>query len=246
MNKRGFTLIELLVVIAIIAILAAILFPVFAKAREKARQASCSSNLKQLVMACVMYSIDWNENFPYAHDQQYCQWNDSPLDYDHKGCGGGHPMWGPCIEPYIRNRPLFNCPSAITNWRPPRAGEYGVAYVYNEEMAGPRYGNPRRPPKSGDGKISGIQEPAGKVLIWEMGRTTRTMQTKDFNDGPNDFPHNWNDWPGIYPRNGDWTSGPIRGAHMDGRNHGFCDGHVKYLKDRYAYENRRALADGPY
>jgi prepilin-type N-terminal cleavage/methylation domain-containing protein/prepilin-type processing-associated H-X9-DG protein len=64
MTRRGFTLIELLVVIAIIAILAAILFPVFAKAREKARQASCQSNLKQLGLAMLQYMADYDQNFP--------------------------------------------------------------------------------------------------------------------------------------------------------------------------------------
>jgi len=62
--KRGFTLIELLVVIAIIAILAAILFPVFGKAREKARQASCMSNQRQIALAAIMYAQDNNEKFP--------------------------------------------------------------------------------------------------------------------------------------------------------------------------------------
>jgi len=63
-RSRGFTLIELLVVIAIIAILAAILFPVFAKAREKARQASCASNEKQMGLACLMYASDYDGRYP--------------------------------------------------------------------------------------------------------------------------------------------------------------------------------------
>ncbi len=67
-SRRGFTLIELLVVIAIIAILAAILFPVFARAREKARQASCQSNLKQLALAVLMYNQDYDETYaPFAY-----------------------------------------------------------------------------------------------------------------------------------------------------------------------------------
>ncbi|MEN6304741.1 MAG: prepilin-type N-terminal cleavage/methylation domain-containing protein, partial [Armatimonadia bacterium] len=64
MKRRGFTLIELLVVIAIIAILAAILFPVFAKAREKARQSSCLSNMKQMGLACLQYAQDYDEVLP--------------------------------------------------------------------------------------------------------------------------------------------------------------------------------------
>jgi len=68
MKRHGFTLIELLVVIAIIAILAAILFPVFAKAREKARQSSCLSNLKQLGLACLSYAQDYDERWAtYYH-----------------------------------------------------------------------------------------------------------------------------------------------------------------------------------
>ena len=65
--RRGFTLIELLVVIAIIAILAAILFPVFAQAREKARQATCASNEKQIGLAILMYVGDYDETFPWSH-----------------------------------------------------------------------------------------------------------------------------------------------------------------------------------
>jgi len=109
--KRGFTLIELLVVIAIIAILAAILFPVFAKAREKARQASCQSNLKQLMLAGLMYAQDYDEKLP-------C-WTLSGLGE------AARPWWFDGIMPYIKNWQVLVCPSRSDMW-----GTGGVQYGY--------------------------------------------------------------------------------------------------------------------
>lgn len=97
MRRKGFTLIELLVVIAIIAILAAILFPVFARAREKARQTSCLSNLKQLGMAVVMYAQDYDETLPsyrLASSSPGCQIN-----------------WWNQITPYVKNAQVLICPT---------------------------------------------------------------------------------------------------------------------------------------
>jgi prepilin-type processing-associated H-X9-DG protein len=90
-------LIELLVVIAIIAILAAILFPVFARAREKARQATCQSNLKQLSLAALMYAQDYDETLP-GHSM-------------HPTSSEGYPMWYDLFEPYIKNQQMRKCPS---------------------------------------------------------------------------------------------------------------------------------------
>lgn len=101
MIKRGFTLIELLVVIAIIAILAAILFPVFAQARESARTTSCLSNMKQIGLAIKMYSVDYDEKYPTI--RQYIDPN--------VGCCNGSYNWKNEVQPYIKNKQVFACPS---------------------------------------------------------------------------------------------------------------------------------------
>ena len=121
--RRGFTLIELLVVIAIIAILAAILFPVFAKAREKARQASCLSNVKQLGLAFLQYAQDYDERMPMGgwSGTESVSWPNGTVTYTHP--------WFLRLYPYTKNIQIFNCPSASYAW----AGEVttGIKYGYN-------------------------------------------------------------------------------------------------------------------
>src|SRR5256885_1434338 len=99
-RKTGFTLIELLVVIAIIAILAAILFPVFAQAREKARQASCMSNMRQFSTAGMMYTQDYDENYVPPFKYEGPQSNCAVLYW-----------WDDLLQPYMKNRQLPTCPS---------------------------------------------------------------------------------------------------------------------------------------
>jgi prepilin-type N-terminal cleavage/methylation domain-containing protein/prepilin-type processing-associated H-X9-DG protein len=119
MQRNGFTLIELLVVIAIIAILAAILFPVFAKAREKARQASCSSNLKQMALASKSYGTDYDETVTPGNMQG----------------NGGYMLFPNLLYPYIKNSQLFFCPSKAgqgwTGGTPPYACVNAWTYPSN-------------------------------------------------------------------------------------------------------------------
>jgi prepilin-type N-terminal cleavage/methylation domain-containing protein/prepilin-type processing-associated H-X9-DG protein len=110
--KTGFTLIELLIVIAVIALLAAILFPVLAQARDKARAASCSSNLKQMGAAWLMYAQDYDETFPMASPGGVDYWGRCS-DMKDRGSFGG---WiGNLLWPYVKvkNGAVFKCPSNI-------------------------------------------------------------------------------------------------------------------------------------
>ncbi len=124
MSRKGFTLIELLVVIAIIAILAAILFPVFARAREKARQTNCLSNLKQIGLGLMMYANDYDETLPAYHFTATLPTPPVPEDPTWMAQTAGGPWqlgWPSCIYPYVRNTQLFLCPSTTYHNR-------GVAY----------------------------------------------------------------------------------------------------------------------
>ncbi|MEN6401236.1 MAG: prepilin-type N-terminal cleavage/methylation domain-containing protein, partial [Armatimonadia bacterium] len=114
-RRRGFTLIELLVVIAIIAILAAILFPVFAKAREKARQTSCLNNLKQIGTAFIQYAQDYDERMPMRGINMVQPDTSAPgyfFTTAYNGSTTGKLIsWMDLVYPYIKNRQVFVCPS---------------------------------------------------------------------------------------------------------------------------------------
>jgi prepilin-type N-terminal cleavage/methylation domain-containing protein/prepilin-type processing-associated H-X9-DG protein len=100
-RRKGFTLIELLVVIAIIAILAAMIFPVFSRARAAARKASCQNNLKQLGLAFKLYAADWEERLPMWSPFSDPYWPDGP---------GTGVIWWQAIEPYVKTRGMAYCP----------------------------------------------------------------------------------------------------------------------------------------
>jgi prepilin-type N-terminal cleavage/methylation domain-containing protein/prepilin-type processing-associated H-X9-DG protein len=149
---RAFTLIELLVVIAIIAILAAILFPVFAQAREKARQASCTSNLKQVGSAWLMYLQDYDEKCPSANPPP--NWGDCPTMPGRGGFGG----WtGNLLMPYTKNTGIYKCPShpgnAVNN-NCATVPYLLTSYAYNYVSTGTR-------------SIAEFPRPAEFMVMWD-------------------------------------------------------------------------------
>ncbi len=147
--KSGFTLIELLVVIAIIAILAAILFPVFASARDKARQTACTSNLKQLGLGFMQYVQDYDETFPCGTTQT--------------ATTSGGMGWAGQVYPYVKSVGVFTCPSdTYKNNSGPTftVGSYG----YNQHLdAGPGAGNP-----AGIMPLSKLTAPTMTVCLFEV------------------------------------------------------------------------------
>ncbi len=114
-RRRGFTLIELLVVIAIIALLAAILFPVFARAREKARQSSCAGNIKNLGTAVLMYTQDYDETLPLA------AYFVPP---------GDALTWHDLVEPYVKSHQIWHCPSSAVK-KADASGKITTHFGYN-------------------------------------------------------------------------------------------------------------------
>lgn len=247
--RKAFTLIELLVVIAIIAILAAILFPVFARAREKARQTTCLSNLKQIGNAAMMYVQDYDERYMAVYrrladdsgDTNYWPpqdikkpgssdlygWFTAPSQIMGQGSNGGvTPNWGFILQPYAKSEPVFTCPSGQSSWYPDTPTD-GASYVYsnwvgdNAVYLGP------------PAKLAAIPKPAETVLIWCSGKASTKIEYEGWNggsgscaNGTGNFDKN-NTCPMCY---GDWAP-----RHSDGRNYAYCDGHSKWAKDDNMY-----------
>ena len=145
-EQQGFTLIELLVVIAIIAILAAILFPVFAKVREKARQTSCLSNEKQLGLGFIQYSEDYDETLPVGSLTSFNFWGMS---------------WAGCIYPYVKSVNVYHCPDDSTAATAPQVA---VSYNFNRSLL---FNNPGIFPGP-IGKIAAFTSPSKTVLLNEV------------------------------------------------------------------------------
>jgi prepilin-type N-terminal cleavage/methylation domain-containing protein/prepilin-type processing-associated H-X9-DG protein len=222
-TKAAFTLIELLVVIAIIALLAAILFPVFARARENARKSSCANNLKQIGIGIRQYTQDFDELYPITTTNTATP---------NTGTGRG---WAFNMGPYLKNLQIFQCPSEPNRASDDPDNSGYTDYWINHNLtlydgsgnisAGINEADLRFPAMtvmSADGDKTGGSSTVGSNQSCCAGKSAYDMKPEG----------SW-DW-GYYsavtnnPARSDRGNGGIR--HFEGMNIVFCDGHVKWYK----------------
>ena len=239
-TRSAFTLIELLVVIAIIAILAAILFPVFATAREKARQASCLSNHKQITTAVMQYVQDYDESLVPVWTVPGARWGNYQF-----GAGQdpstGHLWWSYLVQPYVKSLDVFRCPSEADpagiygRYKTPRNvmlwPHLGFNYHYLSTCEGQSSGTPDWYTRTKG--IAGINSPAETVMFVDSGTgfTSAGGQFGGMVDAPDGAtaPNTlgWGGW------GKDGALGPYGNAsprHTVGMNVSWVDGHVKWMK----------------
>jgi prepilin-type N-terminal cleavage/methylation domain-containing protein/prepilin-type processing-associated H-X9-DG protein len=235
-GRRAFTLIELLVVIAIIAILAAILFPVFAQAREKARTSACLSNMRQIGTATMMYAQDHDEFLPYGYAYT---WPGQKELY----------WWQDLDRPYVKNEAVYTCPSAKphvlwTDRRPPglprplvkdyvcnaQGGAYSTSghpeWVNNTN--GPFINNWNNPSRS----LAAIEDTAGTIAICDARTDVSAFEIWRLEQV--DAWYNAGFGPAFVSNSPDKNhpeQGHIGKRHNGGFNAVFCDGHAKFIKN---------------
>ncbi len=219
----AFTLIELLVVIAIIAILAAILFPVFARARENARRSSCQSNLKQLSLGVLQYVQDYDEKFP--------------LRQSGTNNGQNNWFWGQTIMPYVKSAQLYECPS-YTNTYANQQSYYGVTSAANPPV-GNQYGaltsygmNEQIIPNSVGTSLASLTHVSELLMLADTTRQVVPGQSLGYDPNPTagtgtdlgHFGHH-----SVFYTSGVDSTGPDC-RHLSTTDVAFADGHVKSMQ----------------
>ena len=208
---NAFTLIELLIVIAIIAVLAALLFPVFSRTREKARQTSCASNLKELGLATALYAHDYDDHYPLGHLS-----TEDPLTvFD--GGGDYEPHFIELLRPFIKNsknQGVWRCPSdpSPRETKEGDVSEFHVSYSVNGWF---EYGS----------SLAQVEKPAEKIHVlestdddhfhwWEMGRKKQSDPYLTLDKLPQ--------------KSLSSQTAPTR--HSEGANYLYAEGHVKWSR----------------
>jgi prepilin-type N-terminal cleavage/methylation domain-containing protein/prepilin-type processing-associated H-X9-DG protein len=199
-TTKGFTLIELLVVIAIIAILASILFPVFARARENARRASCQSNMKQIGLVMAQYTQDYDEKLIIA-----------ALPYTSLSTQ----RWFHVLDPYTKSTQVFACPS--DSKFTVVAGGWRNSYGWNYSAFGEELGTNCLPVGASCATPIATLECSAEVII---------TGDQSPNDGSGGAGYENDNTPYLYPSS---LSQYMPVLHFDGGNYQFADGHVKWL-----------------
>jgi prepilin-type N-terminal cleavage/methylation domain-containing protein/prepilin-type processing-associated H-X9-DG protein len=254
-RTKGFTLIELLVVIAIIAILAAILFPVFAQAREKARATSCLSNAKQLGTAVMMYAQDYDELYPMGCDNNWWALG-----------------WGMTTQPYIKNLGILRCPSDNTarqstdsgggatdmSWAGPKiswAANGLIKWVSNANRMIGVIGMAQDWVTHNTSSLADVGRPADTIMLAEKHDADNVLYW-----GPRSMYYSnsvWNWWWGCgsipegaraaaaYPNA---PEGCVPTKHSGMANFTFCDGHAKAMRPQatnpgWLYDSNAAQLD---
>jgi len=267
-RRKGFTLIELLVVIAIIALLAAILFPVFQTARENARRATCQSNLKQISLGITQYTQDWDSDMPEG--EIYC-WNaisaaclssvSSPVTYISNHYA--NPMWMGEIYPYTKNAQIYYCPDGPqagtdgTNWNSSAmVPNNDFSYALNPVVLQEAYweiGNTlnadcsiaKQPNAAPSFNESRMTSPSTLSVLCDRGEEDRTEMVAPTGTLPK----------GIVISVAGITDNPVPGnnnnygvnpsqRHFGGANWAFADGHVKYLSYGQYLSLKPGIFDG--
>jgi len=233
-RNTGFTLIELLVTIAIIAILAAILFPVFARARENARRSSCMNNLKQFGLAVMQYTQDYDETYPYANDYSHGgQWATSMI------------FWSEILKPYHKSNQIFYCPSS------PYSPSRNPWPIYGNYAANRRIlllSDSGKPPLS----LAAVAAPAQTYLFFDAGtysidpaNVTGPKGVASYLPGTAKIANvPFSTWSpaGYSELQDDYENG----RHFGGINVTFADGHVKWLKSDTMYTEAKKASPDQY
>ena len=236
MKRRGFTLIELLVVIAIIAILAAILFPVFAQAREKARQTACLSNVKQIGTAFAMYAQDFDEHFMATSTERH-----APASAPQTPDGLAPYSYRMILNPYIKSQQIFKDPSSPA-WPDPATSkiffpsDYGV-HLNEANIIAPNFTTAtHQADYAAGGKLedfgfnettplASITFPATFILVADAYRSDGTASRG-----------------GMYPQPWEFdvtSQSRMHALHSEGANIAFGDGHAKWRKPDQTYRTHK-------